>query len=652
MKQIAFLLFLLAANRAFGQSIYFYDSLGVEVAGRKLAYPWSGGMNSPQPAHVDLDADGIKEWVFFERTSGKFVVVGKPELEARLPLARGWALWADINADGKPDLMVDTPEGSIAAYTLERGTLSLQSAQLQSTLFSGNPTDLTVDVTDYPAVWDVDGDGDLDFFNFVPAVGTTMEFHRNLWKQTGKWVFEKETNFWGEFVECANCGDFFFGQAAGCRREATMHAGSATTLLQWNSSTTPAMLISDVGCSEVYLMQGIRNQKNEVVFKEFDFFPADTAVDMVSMPCGFVVGDSLLFSPTLLTNEGNLSDFTRSLWLYEKGENSQYKLKSRNFLQRDMIDLGELAQAAFVDGDGDGDLDLVAVSRGKFYEGKFRSTLHFFENEGFFYRLKDENWLNLADSGFVEMRIDASGKNLIMSARISGTNRSGFYQISNFEKVEKVAIPYDVLDEPNWVDIDGDLDLDILVAKFNGSLQLFENQDGKYILSNNAVCGFRPDFRRLNLSIAVVGNDLLILSNSGQLQFVRNFKDSLQASTTPQTLLEHHFGRNNSLAVKDNLIFVGTAAGGFNCLKFTELKPTAPKQVAPVLYPNPAQDFFKIGASGVFMVEVFDALGRKMLEQQATAQTQIPVFQWPQGMYWVAVRRHDGGKTVLKLLVR
>jgi hypothetical protein len=631
------------------QNIFFYDSLRVEINGEILKYPWAGGLNSAQPAKLDLEGKGLLDWVFFERTSGKFIIPRKPELEAKLPIARAWALWADLNADSNLDLMIDNQSG-IAIYSLEQNNLVLKTNLVLSTLFSGTPTELQIDLTDYPAVWDIDGDGDLDFFNFVPSVGTTMEFHRNLWAETGKWAFKKETNFWGEFVECASCGDFYFGSAAGCRNEAQMHAGSTTTLLKMPLQNQPSMLISDMGCSDVYLMSGQKNQDNQMIFTDFQIFQADTAVEIMSMPSAFVFGDSLIFTPTLLSNEGNLSNFTSSCWLYVY-ENERYRLKSRNFIQKEMIDMGEMAQAGFFDADSDGDLDLIASNRGSLVGGVFSSSLYFFEKTSLGYRLKNPDWLNLSNLGFTSLRISFLDDKFVFAARALDQDRSGFYEVNKLQEFKKIQLPYEVLDQPHLVDVDEDGDADLLVAKFNGSLQLYENRNGILSLTNSSVCGLRADFQRLNLSVATSGSDLLLISNKGWLEIVRNFKDSLNTSTTPQTLMDHHFGRNNTIAVDGNLIFVGTAAGGFNCLKFTELNPSLHNSFAIRLYPNPTDDFFRVIAKGRFEVEVFDPLGKILLKISADSLTQIPVNNWPKGIYLVKVKAGSQIST-LKVFVK
>ncbi len=646
------------------QSIEFYDSIPVFISGKRLSAPWAGGLNSAQPARVDLDGDDKAEWVVFDRTTAKFTVLSEdgrymPELEDAIPNARGWALWADMDGDGKIELLADTQSG-IAAYTLHKGTFSLREAILQTTLFSGTATELLLDVTDYPAVYDIDKDGDMDFFNFVPAVGTTMEYHQNQFKTTGKLSFIKKTNGWGGFLECATCGDFVFGPG-NCRSEAKLHAGSTTTLVDISGRGVPDLLVGDVGCPTVYQLRGEPHPTNGVIFKDFNVWAADTPLNMVSMPSAFVIDNQILFSPTLFINEGNLSDFVASVWQYQKKTDGTFTLLKKNFLQDQMIDLGEAGQAVLVDVDGDGDKDLIASGRGKPFSGSFRATLHLFRNisddQSPVFSLEDEDYQSLSDSNFTDIKLTAGDwdgdgqQDLLWGARVINSSRRGIYTLRAMSgRVEKLNLPYEPLDAPVLADLQGDGKPELLIAKFNGALALWRNQNGQFILESPSVCGLIPNSIRLNLAVAVMGRDLLAISNAGTLWLYRNFADSLSQTMTPQVLMKHRFGRASSLAVYGDKLLVGQGGGGFNCLKIKGLYFN--DSPVPTLYPNPTSLQSILAQMGKFDYTVWDALGRHIMSGSGHDRTTLDGSSLPQATYFVEIKTSSSHKILRWLIVR
>lgn len=83
---------------------------------------------------------------------------------------------------------------------------------------------------------------------------------------------------------------------------------------------------------------------------------------------------------------------------------------------------------------------------------------------------------------------------------------------------------------------------------------------------------------------------------------------------------------------------------------------TLPLDSSIKLSPNPASDQAQLQLGGFHapvQVRIFDALGRVMYERQATASQletlQIPVRDWPQGIYQVQIQ--SGGKTLTRQVV-
>ena len=65
-----------------------YDSVAVSDGNEELKNPWAGGLNSPQFSQIDLNGDGIKDLVLFERdfygvvkTLPMHLIIGLPFLK-------------------------------------------------------------------------------------------------------------------------------------------------------------------------------------------------------------------------------------------------------------------------------------------------------------------------------------------------------------------------------------------------------------------------------------------------------------------------------------------------------------------------------------------------------------------------------------------
>ena len=81
-----------------------------------LKYPWAGGLNSCQFGKIDIDLDGIKDLVIFDRQGSRilpFINDGipdsvsytfHPELASLFPALHDWVYFYDYDCDGKEDI--------------------------------------------------------------------------------------------------------------------------------------------------------------------------------------------------------------------------------------------------------------------------------------------------------------------------------------------------------------------------------------------------------------------------------------------------------------------------------------------------------------------------------------------------------------------
>jgi hypothetical protein len=117
--RIIYVLFaLLFTVNASAQNFIFYSSSGVKFMKNStdsLRNPFTGGFNSPQFSNMDLDGNGSQDLFVFDRTSNKVTtfinsngrMLHTPYIDGRFPRMSGWALLRDFDADGKIDIFTE-----------------------------------------------------------------------------------------------------------------------------------------------------------------------------------------------------------------------------------------------------------------------------------------------------------------------------------------------------------------------------------------------------------------------------------------------------------------------------------------------------------------------------------------------------------------
>src|ERR1041384_4874770 len=178
---------------AYCQFTYTIDqSAAVEVNGKSLAMPWSGGLNSAQINTIDFDGDGKEDIVVYDRAAARimpFRSIGNkyeyaPDYAVVFPESvNAWMLLRDFNCDGKKDLFTSDPFGIVVFVNTTKPGQQLSwrpfnpGYPLLTKGFNGD-INLKINDVDIPSIDDVDNDGDLDILamRFV-GIGT-VEWHK------------------------------------------------------------------------------------------------------------------------------------------------------------------------------------------------------------------------------------------------------------------------------------------------------------------------------------------------------------------------------------------------------------------------------------------------------------------------------------------
>lgn len=418
------LLLLLLPCELLGQGTLIFDpNIPVTAQGSPLHLAWAGGANSIQMGKIDLDGDGVKDLMLFDRSGDKVITLlnsGSPglggytvtrEFDDVYPFKQlhDWALLYDYDCDGLEDIMSYSQAGfSVYRNTSENGQLSFEMAtfRVNSNYVSsnGNPVyaNLYVSQVDLPAFTDVDSDGDMDVLTFS-LLGSYVEYHKNLSQEIyghcDSLTYEVANKCWGFFAE--NFSDNSVTLNVPCSfnvpapempgapgqpifHEPTdrAHAGSTLLSIDLDGTGTKDLLIGDISFNNLVGLYNGGTITSSLMTVEDTLFPGyDESVDLPIFPGAFYVDvdndglKDLIVSP----NTNSLAQNFRSIWFYKNNgtnDHPQFDFQMQNVLQDRMIEFGEGAYPVAFDENGDGLMDIIVSNHGYFmpgniYQGQF-----------------------------------------------------------------------------------------------------------------------------------------------------------------------------------------------------------------------------------------------------------------------------------------
>ncbi|MBL7813437.1 MAG: T9SS type A sorting domain-containing protein [Saprospiraceae bacterium] len=436
-----------------------------------------GGFNCPQFSEIDLNNDGKLDLFAFDRIGNASVTylnvnnkyVFSPEYLDNFPKLNDWALLRDFNGDGITDIFTYN-DGAIGGIRVFKGKMVNNRiafdrmnfafrGNILSYLLNGLSTNIYVNSVDLPAIDDIDGDGDLDILSFEVGGGHVYMYRNYSVERSFRrdsLVFELYDDCWGKFLDNGFTKSVKLGNNNTCASGfqggvpiVLRHPGAAITTFDADNDGDKDALLGSISFENVSFLINGGTRSTALITAQDNNFPSNTeGVNLPVFPASYLLDldfdgkKDLIVSPA----STNYIENYAVNWFYKNtGTNAvpTFQIQSKDFLVRDMIDLGTGANPTLVDVNADGLLDLV-VGNGTLYAplSERDARLFLFQNIGSasapVFRLVDDNWLN-------------------------------FKSLSSLDNYNF---------SPTFGDLDGDGDLDLLVGEESGTLFFVENKAG------------------------------------------------------------------------------------------------------------------------------------------------------------------------------
>jgi hypothetical protein len=572
--------------------------------------------------------------------------------------------FADIDGDSDLDLYIGEYNGSIKVFINSGSGVFTAAGNMQA-----NSVDIALGVLPQPTFYDLDGDSDLDLF--VGDVSGKIKVFSN----NGTGVFSAQpdlqssgvdiqfSNFSSPaFLDMDNDGDadLLIGEYFGFVQVFTNNGSgilSDSTNLQargnyfdFGDFSAPAFAdIDEDGDLDMYI--GTRFGKIAILRNNGSGIFSQRPYMMVS-GSQIDVGNYAIPEFADLDEDGDMDLFIGN----HSGNIIQYLndgsgvFSSGVNLQADALDInvGSLASPTFADIDNDGDLDL--------YVGSYYGTILEFENDG------------------------------------TGTlSAAGVFQADG----GILTVPNNSF--PDFNDLDGDGDLDLLVGDYYGMISVFINNSGVF---NASLSYFQADGTDLNAGLIAIpkmvnldggcGPDLFV-GGSHPITFY-SYKDTLAPSITcpsnvTYNLLQYQSNYTvpgntlNPVSFSDNcqvesvlndfnasstLAGINFSAGTYTILwtitdidgntnqcsvdldvnVFNSIDDLADMGIS--VYPNPSSGIFTIENAENCDISLSDAFGKEVYKssKNESPKFEINLSGFPSGIYFLTIMNGEDVKTV------
>lgn len=714
-KLFLLLIFITSAS-AYSQIEFSYNSdIKFIENNKELKFPLAGGLNSAQYGAIDLNLDDIPDLVVFDRSSDKlltFISIESeyeyaPQYEHQFPPnIQNWMVLADYNCDGKMDLFTYTNLGLRVFKNISTTVLEWELANDPIfTQGSSSMVNLSVNSTDIPAIVDLDGDSDLDILVYNFASGGLIEHHKNLAIENNgncnTLEYVRVSQRYGDFEECT-CDEFVFSGESCNSGGRTLHAGGKAILAFDNDNDGDLeLVIGQENCTDLDVIEN-KGTSLEAVFDSFsNFFPEKNAViSFDQFPAPFLIDvnfdglKDIILSPNIRSNPEGLIDNTNSSWLYINNgsmEIPDFKFDRKDFLQADMIDVGDFSYPAFFDVDGDLDEDLLIGNQGTNEEGAYLASIRLYSKTAEGFVLTDDDFASLSQLNFTYLNpsfvdINKDGKlDLVIHASDENDDSGLFYLlntstngISKFEiaQIKAISISVGTFDDAELFDVNSDGILDLLLGKSNGKLEYYINTGTNllpnFTLENDAYLGleFSGTNSNLNITVADIDGDdhadLITTDRSGIMKVYFDFTNSPEVPLI--NLLKTESIENTSTILGrithpvvgkidgKIMVAIGNIRGGITLLESNSSGDAEPDGLQLTVFPNPSKTDKVVKfhtTNDQVQLEIFGISGNRLLEPVTITANEVlnlNLSGYRNGLYFARIRKNESTKTVKFIL--
>jgi len=504
-----------------------------------LKYPWAGGLNSCQFGKVDINLDGIKDLVIFDRQGNRilpFINEGisdsvsysfHPELSSLFPELHDWVIFYDYDCDGKEDIFT-YGNGSIRVFHNVSDTIlkfDLVTNMVESYYYSGKIGILGTTV-DYPSVSDIDGDGAVDILTFF-GLGSFIEYHRNLSIQNygncDSLDYKLTSSCWGGFMESAFSDSITLNVACPYLKtpapypcpetmKDSKHVGSTLLTLDLNNNGVKDLITGGINFPNLIALYNGGTRDSAHMTSVDTLFPSySKPVHLYEFPCPFFIDmdndsiNDLVVSPFDPTNNPAyvVADNFNNVWYYKNvGTNTKpdFQFVTNRFLVSEMISVGSNAFPVLYDINGDGLPDLLIGNFGYydssyykegFLNSVYTSKIAYYKNVGTLnnplFHLVTDDFANLSSLHLKGIYptfgdIDGDGSDDMIIGNSDGTII--FFKNTAAPHTDPVYaqpqlhyknIKTGSFSTPQLFDLDKDGLKDLIIGEQNGNLSYFKN---------------------------------------------------------------------------------------------------------------------------------------------------------------------------------
>lgn len=534
LRKIPSLLFVILSFASFAQLPVARDTITVIENGYVLKMPWANGINFSNVSSIDLNWDNKKDLVVFDRLNiygvGRFrcfINIGNSgelkykedwSLSYAFPQVSNWAVFKDYNCDGKEDLFCAT-SGGIRVYknvsTVSNFSLQLVKPLIYSDYGNLKKYNLYASSVGVPGIVDIDGDGDLDVLTFS-AEGTFIQYHKNLSMETyahcDSLVYEYTDRCWGKISESnceVNMNQCPLGKGIDERLQKVQHAGSCLSCLDSDGDGDQDLIMGDISCQTLEYVHNTGSTFTAALTDTTKLYPnypnkgSTLQVKLNSFPCAYHVdadGDSK--KDLIVTPNSAGSENAKSVWLYRNTSTTNtvnFQFVKNNFLQDEMIEVGQNSYPVIFDYDQDGLKDLLIGNYGYYTGNSLSARLTLYKNTGSAtlptYSLISRDYCSLSTRTLTNGMplnnvvptigdVDGDGDQDMCIGTSNGQihwleNTAGPGNPCNFSVFKQNPFNFTTSSggaAPQLFDLDGDGKLDLLIGMQNGNIAWYKNK--------------------------------------------------------------------------------------------------------------------------------------------------------------------------------